>query len=120
MIRCCQSMLTLTFAIPRARRVWITCRLLRIVELVVVDQPVEAFDRCAELLDRRDTGEFRLIAARVEPGCHSSERPDSETRLHEATLSSAVEQQPRVCLADVIQLDGIRPPAWHLFRGRVV
>ena len=35
MIRCCQSMLTWTFVIPRARRVWITCSVMPMLRMKI-------------------------------------------------------------------------------------
>ena len=52
--------------------------LLRIVELVVVDQVAEPCDRGADPVGRRLAGELGLVAAGVEPGRHVAERPDSE------------------------------------------
>jgi hypothetical protein len=54
------------------------CQLLRVVELVVVDQVAEPLDGGADLLRRRLAGELRLVAGRVEAGRHVAERPDSE------------------------------------------
>ena len=56
--------------------------LLRIMELVVVDQPAEPFDGGADLLHRRDARELRLVPTRVEARRHAAERPDPQTRLH--------------------------------------
>src|SRR4029450_5995135 len=61
--------------------------LLRVVELVVVDQVAKSFDGCAHLLDGRRARELGLVSARIEPRRHASERPDPETRLHAPTLS---------------------------------
>src|SRR4029079_10656218 len=57
-------------------------QLLRIVELVAVDQVAEAVDRAPHPLDRRLTRVLGLGAARGEAGDHRAERPDSEARLH--------------------------------------
>ena len=56
--------------------------LLRVVELVVVDQPLQALDCAAYVLDRRPAVVLRLVAAGDEAGDHRPERPDAETRLH--------------------------------------
>ena len=53
-------------------------QLLRIVELVAVDQIAEALDGVANTVDRRLVREVRLVAARDEPRRHRAERPDPE------------------------------------------
>ena len=53
--------------------------LLRVVELVVVDQVAEPLDRRPHLLGRRLAGQLGLVAGRVEAGRHVAEGPDAET-----------------------------------------
>ena len=52
--------------------------LLRVVELVVVDQVAEPCNRRPNPVGCRLAGELGLVAAGVEPGRHVAERPDSE------------------------------------------
>ena len=59
-------------------------QLLRIVELVAVDQVAETVDRPPHPLDRRLPRALRLVAARNEARDHRPERPDAEARLHGA------------------------------------
>src|SRR5215470_9759874 len=63
-------------------------QLLRVVELVPVDEVAEALDRAAHLLCRRLADPLRLVAAGHEPRDHRSEGPDSETRLHASPFRS--------------------------------
>src|SRR3974390_178695 len=62
-------------------------QLLRVVELVIVDQVPETPHSRPPLFDRRDPAQLWLVSAGVEPRGHPAERPDSETRLHAPTLS---------------------------------
>ena len=52
-------------------------QLLRVVELVAVDQVSEPLDRPSHSLGGRLAGPLRLVAARDEAGDHRAERPDS-------------------------------------------
>ena len=56
--------------------------LLRVMELVVVDQVAEPVDRPPHALDRGLAGVLRLVAARHEPRDHGPQRPDAQARLH--------------------------------------
>ena len=56
--------------------------LLGVVELVVVHQLAEALDGGSHLGCGGRARKGRLVTARVEPGGHRSERPDTEARLH--------------------------------------
>jgi hypothetical protein len=56
--------------------------LLRVVELVVVDQVAEPVDRAPNALHRRLARQFRLVPAGDEARGHRPERPDSEGSLH--------------------------------------
>ena len=58
--------------------------LLRVVELVAVDQVAEPVDRAPDPLDRRLARVLGLVAARDEAGDHRRQRPDAEARLHAA------------------------------------
>jgi hypothetical protein len=53
-------------------------QLLRVVELVVVDQVAEPLDRGPHLLRRRLARELGLVPGSVEAGRHVAEGPDSE------------------------------------------
>jgi hypothetical protein len=57
-------------------------KLLRIVELVAVDEVSEAVDRPLHPLHRRLSRPLRLVAAGDEASGHRAERPDAETGLH--------------------------------------
>ena len=61
-------------------------QLLRIVELVVVDQVAQPVDRATHSVDRRFAPVVRLIAARDEARHHRPEGPDSKRCLHAAPL----------------------------------
>ena len=63
--------------------------LLRVVELVVVDQPLEPVHRPPHPLRRGLTGPLRLVAARHEARHHGAQRPDAEARPHGAGAPSA-------------------------------
>ena len=75
--------------------------LLWIVELVVVDQPVEPVDRAADLAHGVVTRPLGLIATRYEAGDHRPERPDPQTRLRRhvlllvADLTAVFNRSPR-------------------------
>ncbi len=58
--------------------------LLRVVELVAVDEVSEALDRPVHLLGHRlrFVAVLGLVAGRDEPCDHRSERPDAQARLH--------------------------------------
>jgi hypothetical protein len=60
--------------------------LLRVVELVVVDQVAEPLDRGAHPLRGGAAAQLGLVASRVEPGGHVPEGPDAETRPHAVLL----------------------------------
>ena len=49
--------------------------LLRVVELVVVDEVAEPVDRAPDAVGHRLTGPLRLVPARDEPGHHRPESP---------------------------------------------
>ena len=55
--------------------------LLRVVELVVVDEIAEPLDRRTHLLGRRHPGQLGLVAAGIEARSHAAERPDAERCL---------------------------------------
>ena len=59
-------------------------QLLRVVELVAVDQVPETLDGASDALDGRLLRELGLVAGRDEPRSHRTERPDSERGLHVA------------------------------------
>ena len=61
--------------------------LLGVVELVVVDQPLESLDRAGDALDGRLARELGLVAAGHETRRHRPERPDPEARPHSRTAS---------------------------------
>src|SRR5581483_11915276 len=63
--------------------------LLRIVELVIVDEVAEAGDGARDALRRRLAGVLRLVAAGHEPRHHRPEGPDTEGCLHALLLSSS-------------------------------
>ncbi len=79
--------------------------LLRVVELVAVDQLAEALDGAVHLLGDRFgvVGVRRLVAARNEARDHRAEGPDAETRLHRATsvgsLASALAYRAAIARA---------------------
>ena len=64
-------------------------QLLRVVELVAVDQVAEPVDRPPHPLDRRLARVLGLVAAGDEAGDHRAERPDAEARLHAAEPTAA-------------------------------
>ena len=67
----------------RAHRVEVRrVELLRVVELVAVDQVAETLDRPPDLVRGRLAGPLRLVARRHEPCRHRPECPDPQTRLH--------------------------------------
>ena len=56
--------------------------LVRVVELVAVDQVAEPVDRAADALRRRLVAVLGLVAHRHEAGDHRPEGPDAKTRFH--------------------------------------
>ena len=60
--------------------------LLRVVELVAVDEVAEPVDRATHPLRGRLAGPLRLVAARDEARHHRPEGPDSERGLHGSAL----------------------------------
>src|SRR5262249_3963484 len=65
-------------------------QLLRIVELVVVDQVAQPFDGATDLLRGRLRRVLGLVAARYEAGDHRAHRPDAEAGLHRSSPSFGV------------------------------
>ncbi len=59
-------------------------QLLRVVELVAVDQVPETLDGSANAVDGRLVRELGLVAGGNESRSHRTERPDSERGLHVA------------------------------------
>src|SRR5581483_6880324 len=58
----------------------------RVVELVVVHEVAESLHRGPYLGHGRGPGQLGLVPAGVEAGGHAAEGPDTEARLHDASV----------------------------------
>src|SRR5581483_4038810 len=74
-------------------------QLLRIVELVAVDEVSEAFHGAVHALGGRLTGPLRLVAAGDEARHHRAERPDAERGLHAGLRSASPARASAVSMA---------------------